>query len=225
MVLTGAKRVRGTCQTKRRPRRTVRLPHRCTMLGALRSETATLARRDLGGDGADEWRRATCGRLLKRMAVLAGAAGRSSNEPTISLEETRRVRTTRAAAPSKDSMAAPMAVSSWNTLGEDLSRGSTVLTFLIMGSGISPPHSSSFACHRSHHHRARTHPPTRSLLSKGVCAARRPRGLALHPTPYEGRAETHCRPSQGSPRLPEVHWWAGWARGRLVYMTSGVGPL
>mmetsp|Transcript_24068 Transcript_24068/g.60937 ORF Transcript_24068/g.60937 Transcript_24068/m.60937 type:complete len:208 (-) Transcript_24068:670-1293(-) len=39
---------------------------------------------------------------------------------------------------SKDSMAAPMAVSSWNTLAEEESEGSTVLSFLIMGRGTTP---------------------------------------------------------------------------------------
>jgi hypothetical protein len=46
-------------------RSTVRLPHQCIkrsgpLLGALRSDTVTLTLRDLGGDSADERRRATC---------------------------------------------------------------------------------------------------------------------------------------------------------------------
>ena len=43
-----------------------------------------------------------------------------------------------AEAPAKHSMAAPMAISSWNTGVDCLSRGSMVLEFLIMGRGRLP---------------------------------------------------------------------------------------
>mmetsp|Transcript_51362 Transcript_51362/g.122244 ORF Transcript_51362/g.122244 Transcript_51362/m.122244 type:complete len:323 (+) Transcript_51362:647-1615(+) len=43
-----------------------------------------------------------------------------------------------APAPSNDSIAAPIAVSSWNTLWESASEGSTVFEFLIIGSGTTP---------------------------------------------------------------------------------------
>ena len=53
----------------------------------------------------------------------------------------KRVRGIRMApAPSNDAMAAPMAVSSCSTLVDFLSRGSTVLEFLITGSGSRPPY-------------------------------------------------------------------------------------
>mmetsp|Transcript_110629 Transcript_110629/g.202761 ORF Transcript_110629/g.202761 Transcript_110629/m.202761 type:complete len:295 (-) Transcript_110629:236-1120(-) len=44
-----------------------------------------------------------------------------------------------AVAPSKQEMAAPMAVSSWITFVDFLSRGSTVLSFFITGRGMAPP--------------------------------------------------------------------------------------
>lgn len=54
-------------------------------------------------------------------------------------------------APGKLSMAAPMAVSSWNTLVEEAFLGSTVLAFLIIGKGIKPPEArmASFNLHRA----------------------------------------------------------------------------
>ena len=56
------------------------------------------------------------------------------------LTGTKRVRgTTTAEEPEKHSMAAPIAVSSCQTAGDLESLGSTVLPFLIMGRGISPP--------------------------------------------------------------------------------------
>ena len=57
---------------------------------------------------------------------------------------TKRLRGTRTApAPSNTSMAAPIAVSSCTTAGDDESFGSTVLRFTIIGSSTTPPLSPS----------------------------------------------------------------------------------
>ncbi len=53
--------------------------------------------------------------------------------------------TSSAAAPSKTSIAAPIAVSSWNTAGDEESLGSTVLRFTIIGSPSTPERSASTA--------------------------------------------------------------------------------
>ena len=56
----------------------------------------------------------------------------------------KRVRETSiASAPSNTSIAAPIAVSSWNTSGEDWSEGSTVLRLTIMGRPSTPERSRS----------------------------------------------------------------------------------
>mmetsp|Transcript_3262 Transcript_3262/g.8318 ORF Transcript_3262/g.8318 Transcript_3262/m.8318 type:complete len:231 (+) Transcript_3262:394-1086(+) len=58
----------------------------------------------------------------------------------------KRVRGTMTAlAPSKHSMAAPMAVSSCTTFWDESSFGSTVLLFMIMGRGMKPPNLSTIS--------------------------------------------------------------------------------
>ena len=64
----------------------------------------------------------------------------------MALTGAKRVRGTKMAPEAaKHSMAAPMALSSWSTGGEDALRGSTVLVFLIRGSWSAPPFSASAA--------------------------------------------------------------------------------
>mmetsp|Transcript_16700 Transcript_16700/g.54405 ORF Transcript_16700/g.54405 Transcript_16700/m.54405 type:complete len:314 (+) Transcript_16700:350-1291(+) len=63
----------------------------------------------------------------------------SASMSLVVLTGAKRVRGIRMAwAPGKHSMAAPIAVSSWRTLVEFLSRGSTVLPFFMTGSGSRP---------------------------------------------------------------------------------------
>src|SRR3954471_11828496 len=78
------------------------------------------------------------------------ASERKARRSEVVLTGANRARgTTIAPALSKHSIAAPIAVSSWKTIGERGSRGSTVLEFLINGNGIKPPCFSISAFKRS----------------------------------------------------------------------------
>mmetsp|Transcript_8405 Transcript_8405/g.21707 ORF Transcript_8405/g.21707 Transcript_8405/m.21707 type:complete len:208 (+) Transcript_8405:355-978(+) len=73
-------------------------------------------------------------------AVITYASLRSASRSAQVLTGAKRVRGMHTAiAPSKHEMAEPIAVSSWNTFGLFLSRGSTVFEFLMTGSGSMPP--------------------------------------------------------------------------------------
>mmetsp|Transcript_10164 Transcript_10164/g.34545 ORF Transcript_10164/g.34545 Transcript_10164/m.34545 type:complete len:220 (+) Transcript_10164:486-1145(+) len=72
--------------------------------------------------------------------VITYASDRRARRSLVVLTGAKRERgMTTAVAPGKQEMAEPMAVSSWSTLVDPLSRGSTVFSFLMTGSGSAPP--------------------------------------------------------------------------------------
>mmetsp|Transcript_124209 Transcript_124209/g.322645 ORF Transcript_124209/g.322645 Transcript_124209/m.322645 type:complete len:212 (-) Transcript_124209:818-1453(-) len=77
--------------------------------------------------------------VIRKSFVSVYASDRSAKRSLVVFTGAKRERgMTSAVAPSKHSMAAPMAVSNCNTLVEFLSRGSTVLLFFITGKGNAP---------------------------------------------------------------------------------------
>mmetsp|Transcript_115880 Transcript_115880/g.328415 ORF Transcript_115880/g.328415 Transcript_115880/m.328415 type:complete len:257 (+) Transcript_115880:421-1191(+) len=77
---------------------------------------------------------------IRKSGVSTYASERRARRSLVVFTGAKRERGTRMAeAPSKHWMAAPMAVSSWRTLVDSLSRGSTVLAFFITGRGRVPP--------------------------------------------------------------------------------------
>eukprot|EP00966_Prymnesium_polylepis_P164961 3813915-Prymnesium_polylepis.1 len=83
---------------------------------------------------------------MRESAVISYASDESASRSAVVLTGAKRERGMRIAfAPSKHSMAEPIAVSSCSTLVDFLSRGSTVLPLLITGSGIAPPNFSNVA--------------------------------------------------------------------------------
>mmetsp|Transcript_38477 Transcript_38477/g.86685 ORF Transcript_38477/g.86685 Transcript_38477/m.86685 type:complete len:316 (-) Transcript_38477:315-1262(-) len=86
-------------------------------------------------------------RTGRKSSVMMYASERRRRRSLHFFTGAKRVRGTMTAdAPSKHSIAAPMAVSSWTTFWDESSFGSTVLLFLIMGSGMKPPHLSTISC-------------------------------------------------------------------------------
>ena len=76
----------------------------------------------------------------RKSSVTRNASERSTNKSLHVFTGAKRVRgTTSACEPGSDAMAAPIAVSSWNTGVDDPSRGSTVLELRISGNGRTPP--------------------------------------------------------------------------------------
>merc|ERR550532_3190324 len=76
----------------------------------------------------------------QKSCVNTYASDRRAKRSLVVFTGAKRERgTSIAEAPSKHSIAAPIAVSSWNTLVEFLLRGSTVLLFFITGNGRDPP--------------------------------------------------------------------------------------
>mmetsp|Transcript_66594 Transcript_66594/g.168727 ORF Transcript_66594/g.168727 Transcript_66594/m.168727 type:complete len:251 (-) Transcript_66594:683-1435(-) len=79
-------------------------------------------------------------KVMRKSFVRVYASERSAKRSFVVFTGAKRERgMTRAVAPSKHWMAAPMAVSSCSTLVEALSRGSTVLAFFMTGRGMEPP--------------------------------------------------------------------------------------
>mmetsp|Transcript_10165 Transcript_10165/g.34550 ORF Transcript_10165/g.34550 Transcript_10165/m.34550 type:complete len:211 (+) Transcript_10165:490-1122(+) len=75
----------------------------------------------------------------RKSLVVTYASERSARRSAVVLTGAKRARGMQTAmAPSKQEMAEPMAVSSWKTLVEVLSRGSTVFAFAMSGSGRRP---------------------------------------------------------------------------------------
>mmetsp|Transcript_76879 Transcript_76879/g.178312 ORF Transcript_76879/g.178312 Transcript_76879/m.178312 type:complete len:213 (+) Transcript_76879:258-896(+) len=76
---------------------------------------------------------------MRKSSVSLYASERSARRSLVVFTGAKRERgITSAMAPGKHSIAAPMAVSSWRTLVEVLSRGSTVLLFFMTGRGREP---------------------------------------------------------------------------------------
>merc|ERR1719277_2634774 len=91
---------------------------------------------------------------ILKSSVIWYASDRSASKSLVVFTGANRSRgMTTAVAPSKQEIAAPIAVSSCRTGNDFLSRGSTVLAFFITGSGIAPPFCTkmSFSATRSTH--------------------------------------------------------------------------
>mmetsp|Transcript_20749 Transcript_20749/g.51897 ORF Transcript_20749/g.51897 Transcript_20749/m.51897 type:complete len:244 (+) Transcript_20749:386-1117(+) len=77
---------------------------------------------------------------MRKSSVSVYASERSANKSFVVFTGAKRERgMTIAVAPSKQEIAAPMAVSSCRTFVDFLSRGSTVFPFFITGKGMEPP--------------------------------------------------------------------------------------